>query len=55
MPKSVLGVLSLAPHSWPCPFLQLFQNLRTLMTPYRVTFESPLELSAQGELAQLGQ
>ncbi|XP_026959933.1 NMDA receptor synaptonuclear signaling and neuronal migration factor isoform X2 [Sagmatias obliquidens] len=27
---------------------KLFQNLRTLMTPYRVTFESPLELSAQG-------
>uniref|UniRef100_A0A8C0CFF4 NMDA receptor synaptonuclear signaling and neuronal migration factor n=1 Tax=Balaenoptera musculus TaxID=9771 RepID=A0A8C0CFF4_BALMU len=26
---------------------KLFQNLRTLMTPYRVTFESPLELSAQ--------
>lgn len=23
------------------------------MTPYRVTFESPLELSAQGELARL--
>lgn len=23
------------------------------MTPYRVTFESPLELSAQGELAGL--
>uniref|UniRef100_G1TDW8 NMDA receptor synaptonuclear signaling and neuronal migration factor n=1 Tax=Oryctolagus cuniculus TaxID=9986 RepID=G1TDW8_RABIT len=35
------------PH--PCPFLQLFQNLRTLMTPYRVIFESPLELSAQGK------
>lgn len=29
--------------------LQLFQNLRNLMTPYRVAFESPLELSAQGE------
>eukprot|EP00069_Balaena_mysticetus_P021845 bmy_13890T0 len=28
---------------------KLFQNLRTLMTPYRVTFESPLELSAQGK------
>ncbi|ELR46947.1 Nasal embryonic luteinizing hormone-releasing hormone factor, partial [Bos mutus] len=27
---------------------KLFQNLRTLMTPYRVIFESPLELSAQG-------
>ncbi|KAK1333964.1 hypothetical protein QTO34_004962 [Cnephaeus nilssonii] len=26
---------------------KLFQNLRTLMTPYRVIFESPLELSAQ--------
>lgn len=39
---------------WPClPFLKLFQNLRTLMTPYKVTFESPLELSAQGELSQL--
>lgn len=38
----------------PClPFLKLFQNLRTLMTPYKVTFESPLELSAQGELSQL--
>lgn len=23
------------------------------MTPYRVTFESPLELSAQGEFARL--
>lgn len=34
-------------------FLKLFQNLRTLMTPYRVTFESPLELSAQGQLLQL--
>ncbi|TEA29743.1 hypothetical protein DBR06_SOUSAS510357 [Sousa chinensis] len=32
---------------------KLFQNLRTLMTPYRVTFESPLELSAQGEFAGL--
>ncbi|KAF4016850.1 hypothetical protein G4228_008317 [Cervus hanglu yarkandensis] len=30
-------------------FCQLFQNLRTLMTPYRVIFESPLELSAQGK------
>ncbi|KAF6126107.1 NMDA receptor synaptonuclear signaling and neuronal migration factor [Phyllostomus discolor] len=28
---------------------KLFQNLRTLMTPYRVIFESPLELSAQGK------
>ncbi|XP_045879500.1 NMDA receptor synaptonuclear signaling and neuronal migration factor isoform X3 [Meles meles] len=28
---------------------KLFQNLRTLMTPYKVTFESPLELSAQGK------
>ncbi|XP_041580077.1 NMDA receptor synaptonuclear signaling and neuronal migration factor isoform X4 [Vulpes vulpes] len=28
---------------------KLFQNLRSLMTPYRVTFESPLELSAQGK------
>ncbi|XP_077005011.1 NMDA receptor synaptonuclear signaling and neuronal migration factor isoform X4 [Tamandua tetradactyla] len=28
---------------------KLFKNLRTLMTPYRVTFESPLELSAQGK------
>ncbi|XP_074187555.1 NMDA receptor synaptonuclear signaling and neuronal migration factor isoform X9 [Rhinolophus sinicus] len=28
---------------------KLFQNLRTLMTPYRVTFESPLELSAQDD------
>ncbi|XP_028353587.1 NMDA receptor synaptonuclear signaling and neuronal migration factor isoform X5 [Physeter macrocephalus] len=28
---------------------KLFQNLRTLMTPYRVAFESPLELSAQGK------
>ncbi|ELV13110.1 Nasal embryonic luteinizing hormone-releasing hormone factor, partial [Tupaia chinensis] len=28
---------------------KLFQNLRALMTPYRVTFESPLELSAQGK------
>ncbi|XP_055988853.1 NMDA receptor synaptonuclear signaling and neuronal migration factor isoform X2 [Sorex fumeus] len=28
---------------------KLFHNLRTLMTPYRVTFESPLELSAQGK------
>nr|XP_012639904.1 NMDA receptor synaptonuclear signaling and neuronal migration factor isoform X4 [Microcebus murinus] len=28
---------------------KLFRNLRTLMTPYRVTFESPLELSAQGK------
>uniref|UniRef100_G3U1C5 NMDA receptor synaptonuclear signaling and neuronal migration factor n=1 Tax=Loxodonta africana TaxID=9785 RepID=G3U1C5_LOXAF len=28
---------------------KLFQSLRTLMTPYRVTFESPLELSAQGK------
>ena len=35
------------------PSLKLFQNLRTLMTPYKVTFESPLELSAQGELSQL--
>ncbi|XP_015427837.1 PREDICTED: NMDA receptor synaptonuclear signaling and neuronal migration factor [Myotis davidii] len=32
---------------------KLFQNLRTLMTPYRVIFESPLELSAQGELVRL--
>lgn len=24
------------------------------MTPYRVTFESPLELSAQGEFVRLG-
>uniref|UniRef100_A0A286XVL4 NMDA receptor synaptonuclear signaling and neuronal migration factor n=1 Tax=Cavia porcellus TaxID=10141 RepID=A0A286XVL4_CAVPO len=28
---------------------KLFQNLRNLMTPYRVAFESPLELSAQGK------
>nr|KAF6280332.1 NMDA receptor synaptonuclear signaling and neuronal migration factor [Pipistrellus kuhlii] len=28
---------------------KLFQNLRTLMTPYKVIFESPLELSAQGK------
>ncbi|XP_055455905.1 NMDA receptor synaptonuclear signaling and neuronal migration factor isoform X4 [Psammomys obesus] len=28
---------------------KLFQNLRTLMTPYKVTFQSPLELSAQGK------
>ncbi|XP_075415857.1 NMDA receptor synaptonuclear signaling and neuronal migration factor isoform X6 [Tenrec ecaudatus] len=28
---------------------KLFQNLSTLMTPNRVTFESPLELSAQGK------
>ncbi|XP_058158782.1 NMDA receptor synaptonuclear signaling and neuronal migration factor isoform X2 [Dasypus novemcinctus] len=28
---------------------KLFKNLRTLMTPHRVTFESPLELSAQGK------
>ncbi|XP_006900676.1 PREDICTED: NMDA receptor synaptonuclear signaling and neuronal migration factor isoform X2 [Elephantulus edwardii] len=28
---------------------KLFQSLRTLMTPYKVTFESPLELSAQGK------
>ncbi|KAK2503115.1 hypothetical protein MC885_004533 [Smutsia gigantea] len=28
---------------------KLFQNLRTLMTPHRVIFESPLELSAQGK------
>ncbi|XP_059514556.1 NMDA receptor synaptonuclear signaling and neuronal migration factor isoform X5 [Myotis daubentonii] len=28
---------------------KLFQNLRTLMTPYRVIFESPLELSAQDD------
>lgn len=27
---------------------QLFQNLKNLMNPYRVAFESPLELSAQG-------
>ena len=37
-------------HSESTPSFQLFQNLRTLMTPYRVIFESPLELSAQGEL-----
>lgn len=30
--------------------LQLFQNLKNLMNPYRVAFESPLELSAQGNL-----
>lgn len=36
-------------HSESTPSFQLFQNLRTLMTPYRVIFESPLELSAQGE------
>lgn len=29
---------------------QLFQNLKNLMNPYRVAFESPLELSAQGNL-----
>uniref|UniRef100_A0A8D2J5Z2 NMDA receptor synaptonuclear signaling and neuronal migration factor n=1 Tax=Varanus komodoensis TaxID=61221 RepID=A0A8D2J5Z2_VARKO len=28
---------------------KLFQNLRNLMSPCRVTFESPLELSAQGK------
>ncbi|KAG8518610.1 NMDA receptor synaptonuclear signaling and neuronal migration factor, partial [Galemys pyrenaicus] len=28
---------------------KLFQSLRTLMTPCRVTFESPLELSARGK------
>uniref|UniRef100_F6U3D0 NMDA receptor synaptonuclear signaling and neuronal migration factor n=1 Tax=Monodelphis domestica TaxID=13616 RepID=F6U3D0_MONDO len=28
---------------------KLFQNLKTLMMPNRVTFESPLELSAQGK------
>lgn len=28
---------------------QLFQKLKNLMRPYSVTFESPLELSAQGE------
>ncbi|EMP28359.1 Nasal embryonic luteinizing hormone-releasing hormone factor [Chelonia mydas] len=28
---------------------KLFQNLKNLMTPYRVVFESPLELSAQGK------
>lgn len=41
----------LCPELTATPSLQLFQNLRSLMTPYRVTFESPLELSAQGELA----
>ncbi|XP_034649567.1 NMDA receptor synaptonuclear signaling and neuronal migration factor isoform X2 [Trachemys scripta elegans] len=28
---------------------KLFQNLKNLMNPYRVVFESPLELSAQGK------
>ncbi|XP_015500237.1 NMDA receptor synaptonuclear signaling and neuronal migration factor isoform X7 [Parus major] len=28
---------------------KLFQNLKNLMNPYRVAFESPLELSAQGK------
>uniref|UniRef100_A0A8C4W250 NMDA receptor synaptonuclear signaling and neuronal migration factor n=1 Tax=Gopherus evgoodei TaxID=1825980 RepID=A0A8C4W250_9SAUR len=28
---------------------KLFQNLKNLMNPYRVIFESPLELSAQGK------
>ncbi|XP_074871857.1 NMDA receptor synaptonuclear signaling and neuronal migration factor isoform X1 [Carettochelys insculpta] len=28
---------------------KLFQNLKNLMTPYKVVFESPLELSAQGK------
>ncbi|XP_069097493.1 NMDA receptor synaptonuclear signaling and neuronal migration factor isoform X3 [Pleurodeles waltl] len=28
---------------------KLFQNLKNLMSPYRIIFESPLELSAQGK------
>ncbi|XP_029468039.1 NMDA receptor synaptonuclear signaling and neuronal migration factor isoform X1 [Rhinatrema bivittatum] len=28
---------------------KLFQNLKNLMSPYRIVFESPLELSAQGK------
>ncbi|XP_030062472.1 NMDA receptor synaptonuclear signaling and neuronal migration factor [Microcaecilia unicolor] len=28
---------------------KLFQNLKNLMSPYRIMFESPLELSAQGK------
>lgn len=31
---------------------QLFQKLKNLMRPYSVEFESPLELSAQGESSQ---
>lgn len=34
---------------------QLFQNLKNLMNPYRVAFESPLELSAQGNLFSVQQ
>ena len=32
---------------------QLFLKLKNLMRPYSVEFESPLELSAQGESQQL--
>lgn len=35
--------------SWLIMCQQLFQKLKNLMRPYSVTFESPLELSAQGE------
>lgn len=52
-PILLIPLSSPALSSWPTPSFQLFQNLRTLMTPYRVTFESPLELSAQGEFAGL--
>ncbi|MGH0151160.1 UNVERIFIED_CONTAM: hypothetical protein FKN15_032536 [Acipenser sinensis] len=31
------------------PILYLFQNLKNLMTPHTIVFESPLELSAQGK------
>lgn len=37
--------------SWLIMCQQLFQKLKNLMRPYSVTFESPLELSAQGETA----
>lgn len=37
-----------------CMFsFQLFQNLKNLMNPYRVAFESPLELSAQGNFCSV--
>lgn len=35
--------------SWLIMCQQLFQKLKNLMRPYSVKFESPLELSAQGE------
>lgn len=53
MPGALSKEGGFCPRLMLLPFLKLFQNLRTLMTPYKVTFESPLELSAQGESSQL--